>query len=391
MNLSLLFPAGLVALTALLLPLLLHLQRRPEARPTHFAALRWLSEKLRPRQRLQLDEWLLLALRLLLVACVALLFAQPVWTARGEGKPWVLVSTQLDATQLRALQSAGTASLSSYPPDAQWHWLAPGFPAFETAMPPARQPAASLLREADAQLPPQAALIVLLPEVLDGWDGERARLARAVDWRIVPGAPPPAAPTPVQRPGLVAIRVAATGNRALRYVRAAALAGGHALDVGDADKAIPAQAQALVWLTPGTVPASVRAWTEKGGLLLLDANARWAGPDAGRPIWTSEEGVVLMRALPSGRGRILQWQRALEPAQVPALLDPAFAARFESWLQPSSAAPARASARALQPLTGARKYPRAPSPLDAVLAWAALLLFAAERWFATRAARGVPA
>lgn len=34
MNLSLLFPAGLIALAALLVPLLLHLQRRPEARPT---------------------------------------------------------------------------------------------------------------------------------------------------------------------------------------------------------------------------------------------------------------------------------------------------------------------------------------------------------------------
>ncbi|MBC7657918.1 MAG: hypothetical protein H7147_12215, partial [Frankiaceae bacterium] len=33
MNLSLLAPAGLVALAALLVPLLLHLQRQSEARP----------------------------------------------------------------------------------------------------------------------------------------------------------------------------------------------------------------------------------------------------------------------------------------------------------------------------------------------------------------------
>ena len=40
MNLALLLPAGLAALAALLLPLLIHLARRSEQRPTVFAALR---------------------------------------------------------------------------------------------------------------------------------------------------------------------------------------------------------------------------------------------------------------------------------------------------------------------------------------------------------------
>lgn len=392
MNLSLLYPTGLIALAALLVPLLLHLQRRPEARQTDFAALRWLSEKLRPRQRLQLDEWLLLLLRLLLVACLALLFAQPVWTARGDGKPWVLVSTQLEPTQLRSLQSAGTASLSSYPPDAQWHWLAPGFPAFNTPKPSGLQPSASLLREADAQLPPQAGLIVLVPEVIDGWDGERARLARAVDWRIVPGAAAASTRQPVPiKPGLLAIRYAPDRLGALRYVRAAALANGHALDVGDAAKPIPANAQALVWLGAGTLPAAAREWTANGGILLLDAKASMASADLGQVIWRDEAGAALMRAWPWGRGRVLKWQRALEPAQLPALLDASFATRFETWLQPPAAAPARASTQALRPLTGARNYPRAPSPLDQVLAWLGLLLFAAERWLATRPTRGANA
>src|SRR5690606_38671272 len=43
MNPLLLLPAGLTALTALALPLLIHLARRQQQRPTVFAALRWLQ------------------------------------------------------------------------------------------------------------------------------------------------------------------------------------------------------------------------------------------------------------------------------------------------------------------------------------------------------------
>ena len=78
MSLGLLLPVGLAALAALLLPLLLHLERQSEPRATDFAALRWLSARLRPRRSLRLEECWLLLLRLLLVASVALLFARPV-------------------------------------------------------------------------------------------------------------------------------------------------------------------------------------------------------------------------------------------------------------------------------------------------------------------------
>jgi hypothetical protein len=60
-------------------------------------------------------------------------------------------------------------------------------------------------------------------------------------------------------------------------------------------------------------------------------------------------------------------------------------------LQAPAAAPARAAAQALRPQLGARSYPRIPVTLDPMLAWLALMLFAFERWFATRAARGAAA
>ena len=54
MNLAFLLPAGLAALAAVLLPLLIHLARRSEQRPTVFAALQWLRQKPKPRHRIRL-------------------------------------------------------------------------------------------------------------------------------------------------------------------------------------------------------------------------------------------------------------------------------------------------------------------------------------------------
>ena len=78
MNLLLLFPLGLAALAAWALPLLLHLVRREQQTPTDFAALRWLAIRAKPRTRLRFDERLLLIVRLVLIAALALLLARPV-------------------------------------------------------------------------------------------------------------------------------------------------------------------------------------------------------------------------------------------------------------------------------------------------------------------------
>ena len=84
MSFGLAFPLGLLALLGLALPLLVHLARREQQQPTMFAALRWLRAVRRPRQKLRLEQWLLLALRLLLVAGLALLLAAP-WFLPDEG------------------------------------------------------------------------------------------------------------------------------------------------------------------------------------------------------------------------------------------------------------------------------------------------------------------
>ncbi|WP_146907065.1 BatA domain-containing protein [Arenimonas daejeonensis] len=122
MSLGLLFPLGLAALAALLLPLLVHLVRREEQRPTDFAALRWLTARLKPRAKLRFEDLLLLALRLLLVAAMALLLARPVLYGGTGDAPWLLVAPGADP-----------AAAPSLPENTERRWLAPGFHARHAA------------------------------------------------------------------------------------------------------------------------------------------------------------------------------------------------------------------------------------------------------------------
>ena len=194
MSLLWLFPAGLAALATLLLPLLIHLARRDEQRLIDFAALRWLSAKPRPRRRVRFDDWPLLLLRLLLLALLAMLLARPALHGIEDATPRIAVVPGVDASAARNLPASA---------NAQWLWLAAGFPAFDTPSPSPTQPVASLLRELDATLPPDAPLTVVVPSVMDGLDAQRPQLSRAVRWQVVETTPPTtraATPAPPRLP-----------------------------------------------------------------------------------------------------------------------------------------------------------------------------------------------
>ena len=397
MNLLLLAPIGLAALAALLWPLLLHLQRQSEARPTPFAALRWIGARLRPRRRIRLEEIFLLLLRLLLVASVALLFARPVMTGAGADKPWVGVATTLDAEALRAAQApapgkGGDDNDGKSLADARWFWLAPGFPSIDEPRPGPRQALSSLLREMDAQLPPRTALTVFVPDIVDGLDGERPRLSRKVDWQIVPSRPEAgtaAVKTNPAKPAPLAIRSSPDRDEASRYLQAAARALGRPVDASDTGRELSKGARHLAWLSPGPVPASIAQWTRSGGVLVLDAAARMEGASAGVPAWRDGEGRVLARESIFGRGRVIRLQSALSAQATPLLLDAGFPDQLESWLDGAAQAPARATAVAAMPRTGGQGYKPVPEPLDAWLALLAVALLLVERWVATRATRGL--
>jgi hypothetical protein len=395
MSLALLLPVGLAALAATLLPLLIHLARRNEERRTVFAALHWLQRKPKPRQRIRFDEWPLLLVRLLLLVLFALLLARPVLHGTQDEAPRVAVAPGVELPADRAALA---------PADARWLRLEPGLPPIEAdaGAPVADARGASvtsLLRELDASLPPGAALTVLVPEVLDGVDAQRPVLSRAVDWRVVPAATPAARPVPdATPPPRLAVRYApghASGVRYLRAAQAAWTPPGRAQprveqDVAPLPSPIAPATRQLAWLAPGALPAEVCEWVQAGGTVLLDVQALPCASAPAVVVWRDEDGRPLVEAAPHGRGRMLRFTRPLDPQSMPVLLDGTFPARLRALFEPAPAPPARVSAAAHAPLTGAAAYAQPPLDLQGWLVALIVLLFGVERWIATAARRGAP-
>jgi hypothetical protein len=381
-TIALLAPLGLVALAALALPLLIHLVRRIELRTTEFAALRWISERIRPRRRLRFERPWLLLLRLALLALFALLLARPVIDEPAlVTRALVVVAPGSDLSAARAAVSIA---------NADWRWLAPGFPSIETPAPLTPVPVASVLREADAGLPADAALAVVVPEELAGLDGERPILSHAIEWHVVPGRMAADA-APSSRTTIdLAVRYASAAEPVLKYLRAAAAAldaqGSTrvALNVEPQDVALPDTARALVWLGSDLTPA-IRSWIEAGGTAIVDRASRASGV----PVWRDADGGVLARAEPLGRGRLVALTNAFTPQTLPALLDADFPQHLLDLVQGTPPAPTRAPAETMHPaqgvaMRGSSALIASPKPLDAWLALLIAALILIERIVATR-------
>ncbi|MDR0183873.1 BatA domain-containing protein [Lysobacter arvi] len=385
MSLAFLIPGALAALVAIVLPLLIHLARRSEQRPTPFAALRWLRQKPKPRHRIRFDEWPLLIVRLLLVALLALLLARPVLHGGEAHAPYVAVAPGLDLAPLRAGIPAA---------DARWHWLAPGFPSVDETPGASNASLPSLLRELDANLPEDVALTVFIPARIDGADGRRIVLSREVDWRIVPAAvPAAAAQTAAATPALV-VRYAPDRASAARYLRAATLAwqstaANAKVDAASTGDPLPTGAKHVAWIARGEVPPPIRDWARNGGTLLLDADASLDATSAWAPLWRDDAGTALIEGAAYGRGRVLRFTRALVPQAMPQLLDATFPLHLRDALAPATAPPSRVAAAEFAPTAGGPTFPIAPRDLQPWLALLIALLFLLERWLATSSRRGV--
>lgn len=379
MSFGLLFPAALAALAALILPLIIHIARKSEQRPTDFAALRWLRQKPKPRSRLRFDEWLLLLLRLLLFTLAALWLAQPVLFGSGNSKRYVAViaGAQVDATSLEGQRA---------------HWLAPAFPAFDEARPTGPLPVASLLRELDASLPAGTPLTIIAPSILEGADAARVRLSRPVTWRITPGRMPVPTTALPTLPRLT-IRYDAAHRPALRYLSAAASTWqptGKAadIDVASAGTALPKRDRALFWLVGGTVPADVMQWARSGGTLVVPNDAFLPGDRQKVVTWRDPLGEGLAEASRIGKGRLLRFFHPLEPAHMPILLEPDFPDRLRDMLA-QTPPPRTVRAADYVPLAGARPYDQPARPLRSWVAILIALVLCIERWLATSRRRSV--
>jgi hypothetical protein len=379
MNPALLLPAALAALAALAIPLVIHIARRTESRTIDFAALRWLDALAKPRRRPRIDERWLLAVRLLLLAVMALWLARPVLWGVEDDRPVVAIAPGVDATTVAT--ASGTERRI---------WLAPSFPAVggDAPMPPSNL--VSLIRQLDAELAPETPLTLIVPETLDGVDAERPRLSRRVAWRVAGASASTARPEPVPPPYLT-VRYAAEAAEGVRYFRAAATAWAEpgvspAFDAATTDRPINRDAEHLVWLAPGPLPAPVAAWIRNGGAALLSVDAQPALDGETTPAWRSATGEPLAMSGRVGKGRVVQLTRALEPAVLPQLVEPDFPDALARMLAPPPA-PARVLAADHAPLSGAAPYPRPPYDLRPWLALLIALIFGVERWMATRRSR----
>ncbi|MCQ4167342.1 BatA domain-containing protein [Tahibacter harae] len=371
MGLSLLLPLGLAALAALLIPLLLHLHRRQEQQATLFAALRWIRGPAKPRRRIQLEQWPLLLLRLVLLALLALLLAQPQWrgAATRDGE-WVVVAPGVDAAQARAQLAL---------PRAQWRWLLPQFPALDNAAHGAAeaQASASLLRELDSELAPSARLHVIVPGTLHGLDGGEIALSRAVDWQVIAQAPGALSALPAPR-----LRISLRGADvpARIYLQAAVKAWNQIeperfpLTEEAPEAALDANTALVFWLAGEPSPALLR-WVEAGGTALLDA-PQLADAEV---IARDSDAAPLLLAKAHGNGRLLSFSKPLDPAQLPLLLDATFPQTLRSALLPPQLVPDWAFAAHLPPREGAARGTPAARPLAPPLILLAALAFLAER------------
>lgn len=408
MNIGLLLPAGLIALLALAIPLVLHLVRQTEQKRIEFAALRWLVTRAQPRRRPRFNEWLLLLLRLLLLALLALWLAQPVLSGRPDVRPWIAVHPALEpaqfATQIRTITSE----------DAQLHWLASGFPAIDTPAPQAwastSTSISSLLRELDATLPESVALTVLVPEQFDATDAQRARLARKITWLPVPGATA-FGPATTSKPMRIAVYADAGHQSSLPYLRAAATAWATQAkpaaltstftstptsaptptpstmfrEIAGID-ALHADDTHLLWLTNAAVPVQQTQWVRSGGVMLLAQDSAAASLDwnDAQVAWRDADGTPLALRLQDGKGAWLRMLMPFTPQSLPALLEPDFPHALRTTLEAKLPVATRARADAYAPEVDPQAVHaiQSPRPLDHLLVLLIALLFGIERWLA---------
>ena len=404
MNMGLLLPTALIALLALAVPVLLHLIRQTEQKRIEFAALRWLVARAQPRRRPRFNEWLLLILRLLLLFFLAVWLAQPVLMGRPDLRPWVVVAPAIDASQRAAQLPARTSK------DAQWHWLAPGFPSFDTPAPqdsPSTSTSiSSLLRELDATLPEDVALTVLVPEQFDATDAQRARISRTIRWLPVPGTTafgPATAPKPMR----IAAYADTEHRTSLPYLRAAAIAwatqarppaiaststqaatpitSATLREIAGID-ALQADDTHLLWLTSAPVPPQQQQWVRNGGLMLLAQDSTTASLDwtDANVAWRDADGAPLALRRHDGKGVWLRMLAPFTPESMPALLEPEFPLALKSMLQTTLPVATHVWADAYAPAADPQAVHAAQSPrsLDSLFALLIGVLFGIERWFA---------
>lgn len=424
---SFLSPLWLAALAALTLPLLIHLLSRGERRRIRVGSTRLLREAARHQaRRLRPTRLLLLAVRCLLLAALALALAEPRLAREPAPRPdvtWVVVDPEV--TALDDPQLAGTLAAALDEAETK-SWLVDGLPEIDADQaPPAEQKADlwSLLREIDTSMPPGAMLEIFAVDRLDRLRGERPTLRRPLRWHLAPvetgdlasGEPPRKESPPIRAALLAAPERAADAA----LVRAALDAASHSLGRELLDAPL-AEAELVVRLDPSPMPEDVLAAVRGGAVLIRDgsdefvtlpgevgrvtprepgaapftAHRRAALPPRPDALveWTDGEGAAWLDVSRVGAGWSYRVHGRFHPRWTDLVDRPAFPIWWRALLARHLP---EASPRSVEASAGGQGRPRVEigkPPLTTrhttspeQLAWLVVALaFLAERWLATR-------
>ena len=238
-------------------------------------------------------------------------------------------------------------------------------------------------------MPHGTALTIIVPQTLSGADGDRLHLSREVTWRIVKGVSPYREPQTAPASPLI-IRHDGDHGSELRYLGAVSKAWRDVpLDIGDLNLTVSRTSMTLAWLSGGTVPTEVLGHVRAGGTVLLPYDTLLPNRSTPAPIWRDADSAPMAEAISLGRGRLIRFTRPLTPEAMPILLDPGFPDQLRAAIETPSIAQTRVMAKDYAPDTISRNFD--PTPVD-LRPWTALciaILFAVERWVATRRSRNV--
>lgn len=378
------YPAALIALAGVVVPLIIHLLDRGSARQLDFAPLYLLDDLPRASlRRLRLRERLLWLLRSLLVATAAMLLALPALRpALVPAQAWLLVEPGLE-DEVDATLELLSQRWEIDPGEIEVRWLEPGF-AVWTTPPQERQHGIfwDVLLAADTRLSAGARLAVIADPQADDLGPVRPRLSRSVEW-LTTGADDRLSPPGENVPSLaVYVDAAPARSDLIPILTAAVAAWQRGLDAAVVMVDAPAGADWILYAPAGALPEAVEQAVAQGALLLTDSPASGGAP--------ATSGHVL------GRERIGSGLWLRQPQDWTALLagsrDFAFplrlwrdlgAARLEPLPRGIAITADQATAA-----TGAVQREPTPHSLAPFLGMLLLWLLALERWFSGRVAAG---
>ncbi|HEU5049433.1 MAG TPA: BatA domain-containing protein, partial [Gemmatimonadales bacterium] len=283
-------PMGLAALLALAIPLLLHLARRTPKKPVLVGSLRHLEGAAPVRRaRSRLSELPLLAVRLLLLAALALVLAEP-WIdfPPQPGTPRSLVVVSPELTETEGPHRALIDSLSAEGADVE---LTPDGDTW------------SILAERVARLPAGSSITAVFPASVRV-AGSRPALASSVSIRLVPRVDGPVAAGGRER-GTHRVLVHAdsatsgAGARVTAAFRAVAEMRGDSVVVAGLGSTSPLAGDWIVWLGDSAPGDSVVTAIHRGATLLA-APGGWSRLPPSAPLDVARAGagrIITLRAL----------------------------------------------------------------------------------------------